>query len=153
MASRNNTHVTFSWDIVDGNSGAINDFVIQWGGTGFTFDLRFPYNDVNLNKELVPHFEYTTTFLRFGIGDGYYLMWLVVNRNGITPAQTYSRQIFAEIGKFIRHTYNGTCLQGHSVSHLYSICLLVYKNPFRIKRDLGMASRKSIESSNSKSTP
>ena len=31
--------------------------------------------------------------------------------------------------------------------------ILVYKNSFRIKRDLRMASRKSIETSNSNSTP
>lgn len=103
VSSRNDTHITFSWDIVDGSAGPIDNFFILQRDRSSPFGenggLPIPYDDMNLNKELYPHFEYTTTVLRFGT-NGYYLLWLVINyQSGVTPAQTYSRQIFTEIGK------------------------------------------------------
>ena len=110
VANKNSTHITFSWDIVDGyyNSSYINYFFIfyvQRPNSGYyghysykylTY-IHISYSDINLIK-IGSSFQYTTTVTRFSTY-GQYVMWMNVSRSGITPSTSYSDQIYVEVGR------------------------------------------------------
>ena len=104
VANRNNTHITFSWDIVDGyySSSYISYFRIYYrersGYRGYRSSTgTISYSDSNLIK-IGSSFQYTTTVTSFNIY-GQYVMAVYVYRSRLVPAGIYSEEIYAEVGK------------------------------------------------------
>ena len=104
VASRNSTHNTFSWDIVDSyySSSDINYFRIYYRerpNTGYlSYIGSIYYSDSSLIKS-GPSFQYTTTVTRLSSYGHQFVMWLYVYRPGLNPSTVYSDQIYIEMGK------------------------------------------------------
>ena len=99
---KNSTHITFSWDIVDGyySSSYINSFRIYYRQRPYSSYYSYKsvsYSNSNLIK-IGSSFQYTTTVTSFSTF-GQYVMWVYVSRSGITPSTSYSDQIYVEVGK------------------------------------------------------
>ena len=104
VANKNSTHITFSWDIVDGyySSSYINYFRIYYrdraGYSGYRTHIgSISYSDSNLIK-FGSSFQYTTTVTSFNIY-GQYVMAVYVYRPSLVPAEIYSEEIYVEVGK------------------------------------------------------
>ena len=103
MANKNDTHITFSWDIVDGyySSKYVDSFRIYYRERPHTGSRTYigtiSYSNSNLIK-IGSSFQYTTTVTSFS-NYGQYVMWVYVSRSGITPSASYSDQVFIEVGK------------------------------------------------------
>ena len=102
VASQNSTHITFSWDIVDGyyTNYYIDYFYIYYRERSASSGYRsligsFSYSDSNVNGA---SFQYTTTVTSFSTY-GQYLMAVYVYRSRLTPPGTYSDEIYVEVGK------------------------------------------------------
>ena len=101
QAHKNSTHITFSWDIVDGyySSSYINYFQIYYSQrppAGYTSHIgTITYNNANLIK-IGSSFKYTTSVTY--LSSGQYVMWLYVYRPSLTPTVSYSTQICLEAG-------------------------------------------------------
>ena len=103
QTNKNLTHITFSWDIVDGyySSSYINSFRIYYrqrphaGSTSYIGPIS--YSDSNLIK-IGYSFKYTTTVTRFPTYDQF-VMWVYVYRPSLNPSVAYSDQISVEVGK------------------------------------------------------
>ena len=103
QANKNSTHITFSWDIVDGyySSSYISYFYIyyvQRPYSGYRSYESISYSSSNLIK-IGASFQYTRTVTSFP-NYGQYVMWVYVSRSGITPSTSYSDQIYVEVGKW-----------------------------------------------------
>ena len=104
VANRNSTHITFSWDIVDGyyTSSYINRFRIYYvqrpSGGYYSYHTIY-YSNSNLIK-IGASFQYTATATSFSYY-GQYVMWVYVRRSSLTPSTVYSDQIYVEVGKWI----------------------------------------------------
>ena len=102
VANKNSTHITFSWDIVDGyySSSYIRYFRIYYRErplTGSRNSGTISYSNSNLIK-IGSSFQYTTTVLSFNTY-GQYVMWLYMSRTSVNPSTSYSQQIYVEVGK------------------------------------------------------
>ena len=100
---KNSTHITFSWDIVDGyySSSYINYFRIYYSqrpSSGYySYIGSISYSNSDLIK-IGSSFQYTTTVTSFS-NFGQYVMWLYVYRSSLSPSASYSNQIYIEVGK------------------------------------------------------
>ena len=102
QANKNSTHITFSWDIVDGyySSSYINYFYIYYRErphTGSRNSGTISYSNNYLVK-IGTSFQYTTTVTSFG-SYGQYVMWVYVYRPSLTPSYALSDQIYVEVGR------------------------------------------------------
>ena len=102
QANKNSTHITFSWDIVDGyySSSYISNFRIYYRErphTGSSYIGTISYSNSNLIK-IGTSFQYTTTVTSFS-NFGQYVMWVRVYRPSLTPSYAYSDQIYVEVGR------------------------------------------------------
>ena len=103
QATKNSTHITFSWDIVDGyySSSYISYFHIYYAIrliTGYISTIgSISYSDNSL-AVTGSSFRYTTTVTSFG-SFGQYVMWVRVYRSSLTPSYSFSDQIYVEVGR------------------------------------------------------
>ena len=104
QTNKNSTHITFSWDIVDGyySSSYINSFTIYYrqrsGSSGYFYsNIGISYSNNNLIK-IGSSFQYTTTVTSFSTY-GQYVMAVYVYRPSLVPAGIYSDEIYVEVGK------------------------------------------------------
>ena len=103
VVNKNSTHITFSWDIVDGyySSSYINYFRIYYRDRPYTGSRShigtISYSNSNLIK-IGFSFQYTTTVTSFSYY-GQYVMWLDVYRSSLSPSTVNSDQIYVEVGK------------------------------------------------------
>ena len=103
QANKNSTHITFSWDIVDGyyNSSYISYFQIYYrqrsGSIGYYSNIGISYSNDNLIK-IGSSFQYTTTVTSFSTY-GQYVMAVYVYRPSLVPAGIYSEEIYVEVGE------------------------------------------------------
>ena len=101
VAHKNSTHITFSWDIVDGyyNSSYIDYFHIYYrdraGDTGFSGPISYSDSSLTVTRS---SFQYTTTVTSFGNHDQY-VMWIGVYRSSLSPSYSYSDQVYVEVGR------------------------------------------------------
>ena len=102
MANRNSTHITFSWDIVDGyySSSYISSFYIYYrqrsGYSGYSSSIYITYSNSDLIK-FGASFKYTTTTTTFSTY-GQYVMSVYVYRPSLTPSSVYSDEVYVEVG-------------------------------------------------------
>ena len=103
VASRNSTHITFSWDIVDGyySSSDINYFYFYYiqrsGSSGYSNSIYITYSSSDLIK-FGASFKYTRAVTAFP-AYGQYVMSVYVYRSSLTPTGVYSDEIYVEVGK------------------------------------------------------
>ena len=104
QTNKNSTHITFSWDIVDGyySSSRINSFTIYYrersGSSGYFYsNIGISYSNNNLIK-IGSSFQYTTTVTSFS-NYGQYVMAVYVYRPSLVPTGIYSDEIYVEVGK------------------------------------------------------
>ena len=103
VATKNSTHITFSWDIVDGyySSSYINSFNIYYrersGYSGYRSSIYISYSNSDLIK-IGSSFKYTTAVTTFS-GYGQFVMSVYVYRPSLTPNAVYSDEIYVEVGK------------------------------------------------------
>ena len=103
VANKNSTHITFSWDIVDGyyTSSYINYFHIYYAQRPrsgyYSYIGSISYSNSNLIK-IGSSFQYTTTVASFSYF-GQYVMWVDVYRSSLNPSTVNSDQIYVEVGK------------------------------------------------------
>ena len=101
QATKNSTHITFSWDIVDGyhSSSYINYFHIYYAYSSnvghYSTIGSISYSASSLTGS---SFRYTTTVTSFG-SRGQYIMWVRVYRSSLTPSYSFSDQIYVEVGR------------------------------------------------------
>ena len=104
VASRNSTHITFSWDIVDGyySSSYISRFRIYYQERPYTGSRSYigtiSYSSSSLIK-IGPSFQYTTTVTSLSSYGPQFVMWVYVYRPSLNPSTVYSDQIYVEMGK------------------------------------------------------
>ena len=99
MVNRNSTHITFSWDIVDGyyNSSYINYFFLyKEDRSSFGWSLLYiPFSSTTSNGTT---FSYTSSLDNFN--NEPYIMWVEVHRRShLYPTRTYSIRKYVKIGK------------------------------------------------------
>ncbi len=103
QANKNSTHITFSWDIVDGyySSSYITYFHIFYAyrpNTGYYSTIgSISYSDSSLTVT-GSSFQYTTTVTSFG-SFGQCVMWVRVYRSSLTPSYSFSDQLYVEVGR------------------------------------------------------
>ena len=98
VASRNSTHITFSWDIVDGyySSSYIDYFYLYYQHRTSTYSLYIPYRSATSNGAT---FSYTSSLAIFN--NGPYAMWVRVYRDSrIQPRITLSKKKFMKFSKY-----------------------------------------------------
>ena len=103
QATKNSTHITFSWDIVDDHysSDHITYFQIFYAyrpNTGYssnTGSISYSHSSLTVTGS---SFQYTTTVTSFG-NYGQYVMWVRVYRSSLTPSYSFSDQIYVEVGR------------------------------------------------------
>ena len=104
VATQNSTHITFSWDIVDGyhSSSDISYFRIYYrerpGYRGYSSSLYISYSNSDLIK-IGSSFKYTTAVTTFSGFGQQFVMSVYVYRSGLTPNAVYSDEIYVEVGK------------------------------------------------------
>ena len=103
QATKNSTHITFSWDIVDGyySSSYINYFRIYYRErpyTSYRSYFTISYSSSSLIK-IGRSFQYTTTVTSLSSYGHQFVMWLYVYRPSLTPSSVYSDQTYVEMGK------------------------------------------------------
>ena len=96
VVSQNSTHITFSWDIVDGyyTSSYINYFHLYYQHRSSTQSLYIPYSSATRSGAT---FRYTSSVINFN--NGPYVMWVRVYRPSLDPRYTYSRKQYVDTGK------------------------------------------------------
>ena len=103
-ANKNSTHITFSWDIVDGyySSSYINSFRIYYRERPYTgyssYFGTISYSSSSLIK-IGRSFRYTTTVTSLYNRGHQFVMWVYVYRPSLDPSIVYSDQIYVEMGK------------------------------------------------------
>ena len=103
VASRNSTHITFSWDIVDGyySDSIIGYFEIYYREKSSYSGYRSSIYIADSNSDLIKFgssFKYTTAVTSFRTY-GQYVMSVYVYRSRLTPSGVYSDEIYVEVGK------------------------------------------------------
>lgn len=102
---RNLTHVTFSWDVVDGqySSNHINYFQMHYKDrTANWSSLYIPYIITTQTRSPNPTFHFTTRIATFG-KPGQYIMQLSVYRHRLVPRTLYSAPVHVDLGKAYSH--------------------------------------------------
>ena len=98
VASRNSTHITFSWDIVDGyyTSSYISYFRLYYQRRSYSYApyVYISYSSATHNGAT---FSYTHSLETFN--NGPYIMWVQVRRPSLDPSYTYSGRKHVKIGK------------------------------------------------------
>ena len=96
MANKNGTHITFSWDIVDGyyNSSDITFFQLYYQHRTSTHSQHIYYSSAYRNGAT---FSYTRPLEIFN--NGPYIMWVWMHRRFIFPYNSYSERKYVKIGK------------------------------------------------------
>ena len=103
-ANKNSTHITFSWDIVDGydSSSYIRYFRIYYAyrpNTGYySYIGTIAYSSSSLIK-IGSSFQYTTTVTSLSSYGQQFVMCLYVSRPSLIPSYAYSDQLYVEMGK------------------------------------------------------
>ena len=105
VVNQNNTHATFSWDIVDGyySSSDIDNFYLHFEYRSlYVSSLNIQYSETTRNDTT---FMYTSSYEAFySTYANYYsaelLMWIQVYRSShLNPRRTYSERLYANFGK------------------------------------------------------
>ena len=94
MANKNSTHITFSWDIVDGYSSNISSFNLYYQHRTSTYSRYIYYSSASRSGAT---FSYTHSLETFN--DGPYIMWVQAYRRYLYPRYTYSEKKYVRIGK------------------------------------------------------
>ena len=96
QAKKSSTHITFSWDIVDGYSRNITYFQVfyRYRTSPYFGALYISYNSATRSGTT---FSYTRQLETFN--DGPYIMWVQVYRRFLDPRYTYSERKYVSIGK------------------------------------------------------
>lgn len=102
--AKNETHVTFSWDIVDAQYTSdleysrINHFQLHYKERKANWSsVYIPYTITTRRGSATPKFTFTTKAAIFG-KKGIYTMQLSVYRHKLTPKSLYSRQVYVDLG-------------------------------------------------------
>ena len=99
MTDKNSTHITFSWDIVDGYYSSSDIYYFQlYYQPRYTYlrGVYIPYSSTTRNGAT---FSYTHSLETFN--NGPYIMWVwVYRRFPLDPTFTYSRKKKIDIGKY-----------------------------------------------------
>ena len=106
VTGRNGTHVTFSWDVVDGHysSDYINYFHLHYKERNANWSsLYIPYIITTQTHSPSPTFHFTTRTFTFG-KEGQYTMQLSVYRHRLNPRTLYSGPVQVDLGKV--YTFN-----------------------------------------------
>ena len=111
VVSQNDTHITFSWEIVDGyfSSGDISSFQLYYEHRAYSTDsISISFSETTQNGTT---FTYTSPLEAFFINnyyyyhyaDGYefgkYIMWIRAYRPGLILKYTYSGRLYVNLGK------------------------------------------------------
>ena len=110
VVSQNNTHITFSWEIVDGyfSSGDISSFQLYYEyRASSTYTIWISFSETTQNGTT---FTYINSLEAFFINNNYYynadvhefgkyIMWIQVYRPGGIPRYTYSGRLYVNFGK------------------------------------------------------
>ena len=99
VVSQTNTHIIFSWDIVDSyyNSSYIYSFRLYYRHRSSIQSLNIPYSSATRSGAT---FRYTSSVINFN--NGPYVMWVRVYRSSaLDPWYTDSRRKYVSIGKYI----------------------------------------------------
>ena len=105
VVSQTNTHVTFSWEIVDGycTSSDINYFHLYLEYKSlYVSSLRIEYSETT---QYGAKFMYTTSFEAiYNTQNGIYysaevIMWIRVYRSSQNPRYVYSERLYVNFGK------------------------------------------------------
>ena len=116
VVSQNNTHITFSWEIVDGyfSSGDISSFQLYYeyrpSSTYSTYihSIGISFSDATQNGATFTYTSpleafYTDYYYYYNYADGYgfgkYIMWIRAYRPGLIPRYTYSGRLYVNLGK------------------------------------------------------
>ena len=101
IVRQDNTHITFSWDIVDGYHSSILDFTFYYRqrsnpyeSISFANPPVYSTNQTNGGRT----FSYTLTLQEGHTFYGPYVMWIRVHRYRISPTYTYSEQVSVTLG-------------------------------------------------------
>lgn len=102
---RNNTHVTFSWDVVDDQhssdlveSSYINHFQLHYKERKANWSsVYIPYSIATRRTSATPTFTFTTKIATFG-KMGVYIMQLSVYRHKLIPKYVYSKHVYVDLG-------------------------------------------------------
>ena len=97
VASRNSTHITFSWDIVDGyyTSSYIRYFRLYYQHrSSYAPSVYIDYSSATRSGAT---FSYTSPPVTFN--DGPCIMWVRAYRPSLVPRYTYSKKKYVKIGK------------------------------------------------------
>ena len=104
QVNKNSTHITFSWDIVDGyySSSYIDYFIIYYRQRPYSgsnsYSGTISYSNSNLIKNGAS-FQYTVTVTSLSSYGQQLVMWVYVYRSRLNPTYSYSDQIYVEVGK------------------------------------------------------
>ena len=102
VLGQTSTHITFSWDIVDGyySSSSIQNFDLlyqSWSESSSSDSISYSLTVQNTNTNGVVTFMSNISTERYSHGE--YIMWIRVTRHSLTPRYTYSGKRFVNIGK------------------------------------------------------
>ena len=104
---RNNTHVTFSWDVVDNHysSSHINHFQLHYKERKANWSsVYIPYIITTRTGSAKPTFTFTTRTATFG-KKGVYVMQLSVYRHKLFPKSLYSSPVYVDLGMTLLYCY------------------------------------------------
>ena len=94
VANKNSTHITFSWDIVDGYSSNITYFHLFYQHRTSSSAQYISYRSASRNGAT---FSYTYSLETFN--NGPYIIWVRAYRRSLSPAYTHSERKYVSIGK------------------------------------------------------
>ena len=122
IAQQTNTHITFSWDIVDGldTSRYIESFTFyfrQRSNPSSSSSFVSPTYDATIKTNGGRTFSYTITLADHTLF-GPYVMWIRVNRRTL-PLYTYSEQISVVIGKHIVYIMRRKYVATQSIDYVW----------------------------------
>ena len=130
VVSQNDTHITFSWEIVDGyfSSSDISYFQLYYEyRASSTYSIYIRFSDTTQNGTT---FTYTSPLEAFinnynyyynyadGYGFGKYIIWTQAYRSGLIPRYTYSERLYVDLGKCDYIKASGV----HHADHLTVTC-------------------------------
>ena len=97
VAYKNSTHITFSWDIVDGyyTSSYIRYFYLYYQCRSLSTSSVYIYYSSATRSGTT--FSYTSSLETFN--DGPYIMWVRAYRPSLDPRYTYSGKKHVKTGK------------------------------------------------------
>ena len=119
IVSQDGTHVTASWDIVDGyhNSGDITGFFWYYQSrfSSTPRSINILYNSATKNATT---FRYTTE--RFVELNSEYIMWIQARRSSQSPRRVYSLRKYVHLGKWNIYKFWGDLIGSECDEQKYS---------------------------------